>query len=762
MDFKVTNYRGFMSNAHDTKIMSSYVDENTSNGLKQNSKMHLDYEQVSYKAVTTLEGRLYDLPPGGKIVQDMWKIDIDRLRELDPKKLKLRLAKLGYEDLHDVIQDYNDRVVSKQYRMNELTAEQVLDYGADDTICTSALYNYYQLRMELEKTFEVYKAVEIKPAYMTALSYVQGVDVSVERMKQLERADDKVFEKARATLTEVLLRKGILDQMWKPFTEWTAANVKDACEELFGFRPESARRKPELLAMDIMTESGTGDSDVALSNFCSAVERQDVRYINELLLHKYKQDPGLDVNSSKKMKHFLYDILKLPVRVTADLTEDDYKFNRDLVKAIQKFKKALMEDKDPRAILSEAELLLVKKKASTNDTAVDFALMYDKDVDEDLPVILNAISAMKKVSTRRGLYYKPYPYLKHWKDGKLHSSMNQCHTVTRRYSSSGPNLQQLPKKGEGIKVRECIVPHHKDAVIVSLDFSGQELRLAAHTSQDKNMLACYIGENLKDPHSITAAGAMLKKWGKEKVDELKSMVGASNFTGTAEEIEYTVFIKLRKWDDEAIAKLADDLRKVAKNVNFGAQYDAQALTLAYTIVIPVKDAQDFLDAREKMFPGVTVWKDSVRARVERTGYAMTLMGARRHLARLLQDRSTASKAGRQGPNFEIQGSSAEQTKLAMARVWDSGVLFDYDCRFVAPVHDELVFSIHRNHAVDAIRIIHDCMTRQYHDMTVPCMSSISLGPNFGEQIECGDWFIEENIRKALDEVFAKPKELEAA
>jgi hypothetical protein len=756
------DYRGFMSNAHDTKIMSSYVDENWSNGLKQNSKLWLNYDQVSYKEVTTKTGRLYDLPVGGKIVEDTWKINIDRIAEMPPKKQKQALEKHGYEDMHELKMAFKDRIVSKQYRMNELEAEDVLAYGADDTICTAALYNFYGLVMEIEKTMGVYEQVEVKPAYMTAHSYVQGCNVSVERLKQLEREDDKAFERARATLTDVLVQKGILDQLWKPFTECTNATVKDACEDLFGFRPTSKKHKLNVLAMDIMTESGTDGSDAGLANFCDAVERGDVRYINSLLFNKYKSEPAIDVKSAKKMKVFMYDILKLPIRVTSALTEDNYKFNRDLVKAVSKFKKFLMAGEEPQ--LSPEEWALVRTKASTDDTAIDFALLYDKDKDPDLEVILNCISAMKKVMTKRGLYYNPYPYLKHWKDGKLHSSMNQCATVTRRYSSSGPNLQQLPKKGEGIKVREIIVPHHKDAVIVSLDFSGQELRLAAHMSQDRNMLACYIGDNLKDPHSITAAGAMLKKWGKDKVEELKSMVGAANFTGTAEEIEYTVFIKLRKWDEEAIAKMADDLRKVAKNVNFGAQYDAQALTLAYTIVIPVKDAQDFLDAREKMFPGVTEWKDSVRARVEETGYAMTLMGARRHLAKLLQDRSTANKAGRQGPNFEIQGSSAEQTKLAMARVWDSGVLFDFDCRFIAPIHDELVFSIHKDHAVEAIRIIHECMTKQYHDMTVPCMSSISLGPNFGEQIECGDWFIEENIKAALDEVFSKAKAtmLEAA
>lgn len=755
----MTDFRGFIANAHDTKIMSSYVDENFSNGLKQNSKRYLDYEQQSYKDVTTMTGPITELPKGGKIINDPDYIDLDALSDMVPAKRAKFLQKKGFEDIGEAVEAHRNRVVSKQYRMNELTAAHVLAYGADDTICTAALYNFYSTIMEIEKTMDVFTEVEVKPAYLTALSYVQGVHVSVERLKELEREDDAKFEEARDKLTAILLRKGILDEMWKPYTEFSAANVKDACEELFGWRPEDKSRTPAKLAKMIMVESNTDESDQALVEFCAAVERSDLNFINGLLLAKYKKDPALDVNSSKKMKHFLYDILKLPVRVTADLTEDDYKFNRDLVKAIQKFKKFLMQGEEPQ--LTPAEWELVRKKASTNDTAVDFALLYDKGIDPDLTDILKSISVMKKVMTKRGLYYKPYPYLKHWKDGLLHSSMNQCATVTRRYSSSGPNLQQLPKKGEGIKVREAIVPHHKDAVIVSLDFSGQELRLAADRSQDKNMLACYIGENLKDPHSITASGAMVKKWGREKVNELIEMVGMGDAIGS-EDFEYKLFVKLHKGvTDEAIHKMADDLRKVAKNVNFGAQYDAQALTLAFTIIIPVKDAQDFLDAREKMFPGVTVWKDNVRARVERLGYATTLKGARRHLAKLLQDRATVNKAGRQGPNFEIQGSSAEQTKLAMARVWDSGVCWKYDCRFYAPIHDELVFSIHKDHAVEAIRIIHACMTQQYHDMTVPCMSSISLGPNFGQQIECGDWFIEERIKAALAEVFAK-KELEAA
>jgi DNA polymerase-1 len=333
--------------------------------------------------------------------------------------------------------------------------------------------------------------------------------------------------------------------------------------------------------------------------------------------------------------------------------------------------------------------------------------------------------------------------------------MNQSHAVTRRYSSSGPNLQNLPKKGEGVKIRQMIVPHKRKAVIVSLDFSGQELRLAADSSGDENMLACYIGDRLRDIHSITASGAMEKKWGRAKLDEMVALIKAEK-PRTPDEL-YDVFIKLRGHEDEAIAKMADDLRKVAKNVNFGAQYDAQALTLSYQLIIPVADSQAFLDAREKMFPKISVWKDEVRDRVVNTGYARTYMGARRHLASLMADRYTANKAGRQGPNFEIQGSAAEMTKLAMARVWDSNVCYDFDCRFIAPIHDEMVFSIAVEDLIPALTIIHHEMTLPYSTMKVPVVSEISIGPNFGIQYEVGSTVDPVAINKALAEIFPNLK-----
>lgn len=746
------NYRGFLPNTHDTKIMSSYVDENFPNGLKQNSKKWLGYDQTTYAEATTLTGPISELRKGGKVVKDEHYVDIEAVQKMTPKKREKYLADRGFEDIADAIHANRNRIISKQYKMNELTANEVYNYGIDDTICTAALYNIYQTIMEIEGTFGIYKEVEVKPAYMTALAYTQGIKISVERLKELEKEDDAVFEQARITFEKHLLEQRVLDRMWEPATELTAAIAKDCCETLFGFRPETMVRSLDKLAMAIKIEAGVGDDNSRMNEFCAALARGDLKFINGMMLHHYKANPAIDMDSPKQMQVFLYDILKLPVRVVSKVTPSEREKKKDLAKALYKYMKFMMKGETPD--LDEEELKHLRTKAKTDDTAIDFALLFD--AQGWVREVLEAMKTMKTISTRRKFYYRPYPAFKHWKDGKLHPNINQCATVTRRYSSSAPNVQQMPKKGEGVKIRSVIKPHHKNAVVVSLDFNGQELRLIADQSQDANMLACYVGDRLKDIHSITASGAMEKKWGKDKLDKLVRLIQAE-YPITSDDF-YDVFVKLRKHSDKAIAKMADDLRKVAKNVNFGSNYDSGPLTLSETIIMPVADVIDFLDAKYAMFPRVETWKDEVRAEVERLGYATTMMGARRHLGRLLMDKATANKAGRQGPNFKIQSSAAEMTKLAMARVWDSGVLFDYDCVFYAPVHDELVLSVDRNDALDAIRIIHECMTAQYSDMKVPALSSISIGPDFGHQIECSErngGYDAEEIEKALIEIFGE-------
>ena len=311
--------------------------------------------------------------------------------------------------------------------------------------------------------------------------------------------------------------------------------------------------------------------------------------------------------------------------------------------------------------------------------------------------------------------------------------MIQCEAVTRRYSSRDPNLQQLPSRGEGIKFRTLILPHHDDAVIVSLDEAGQELRHMAEASGDEAMRSCYMGDNPKDGHSLIAVAAAPAIWG--------------------EQITYDEFMAMRKSKDEAVAARAAALRSKAKTVAFATQFGAMAPKVAITLMSTEEVAQEFIDAKDRAFPGINIWKEKQAQIDEGRGYALTLLGARRHLVEGMRD--DANRAERQGINFVIQSSSAEQIKLAMKEMWLKG-LFNgkYDAQFIAPIHDEVVASVHRKDVVAFVREAHACMVQNYANMVVPMESSLAIGLDFSCPLEVGTSFTDEQVQAAVDKLFA--------
>lgn len=713
---------------HDTRLMASYVNENISSGLKQSSKHYLGYDQQTFAEVTEITGRRELLPPGGRVIK--------------------------VENIEAESGDYE--LVTIRYKMNELTAEHVRSYGADDTICTAALYNHYRVIMELEHTWDVFEQVEILPQYLTNMGFREGVPFDYERMRELAAEDQAAYDKSWSVVRDFLIGKGWEGTVCPVFTELTPAGIKEAFLITTGEELKTAVRTVSKFPALIRKDFSSAEA-LAIAEY---VESSDLDRINALVAEHFSGEPVLDINSPKKMKSFLYETIGIPVRIVNKLTKKERADKPDLAKAMTHFNK-LRQGSASVGPLTDEEIALLRDKASTDDTAIDTALIFDKDVlTPEQTAVLNAFKTMKRCDTRRKMFYNPYENIRHWKDNKIHASNKQCGTVTRRYTASDPNISQLPKKGEGVKFRECYVPHHPDAVVVSIDFSGQELRLMAGQSLDENMMACYVGAKKKDIHAITAAGAMITKWGEARVGELALAYGRR--LETSEDM-YDFFVMLRKCDDSVVAKEADDLRKTGKNVNFAAQFDAMAPKLAEMLIIPLEEAQMFLDAKYAMFPRVETWKEEVRDELVEKGYVTTMLGARRHLQSeiLHEDKWIAEKAGRQGPNFKIQGSAAEMTKLAMCRLWERKVYQRYDAKFYFPVHDELVSSVHRDHAVEFIREKHAAMTEAYATLPVPIVGSISIGPNFGEQIECGDEFDEAAIRAALDEIF-KNKMKEAA
>lgn len=620
-------FEGFLPNIEDTTIMASYVDENDSRGLKKLSARYLNYIQTTYQEVT--QGR----------------------------------------------------------KMNELTLKEVLHYGSDDTICTAAIYNFFKMILKLEATYDIYQKVEVSPAYLTALAFVQGTPISLERMLELEAADDITYEKSWAIIRDLLISKGWEGTVYHPYEE-TAANIKAAYLLKNGVPLETQVRTPSKL-FALIREAG----DDTLADIL-----EQKTGVDGYLKTFFKGEPEFNMGSPKQLQTLMYDTLGLPIRLRNPVTD---------------------------AARAAGERL---GSAKTDDLAMQFALKYD--IDMGVNPVIEALQAMKTITTRRGLYYKPYKFVKSWKDGKVHAQANQSQTNTRRYSFSSPNLQQLPKKDEGKQFREIIIPHKKNAVIVSLDFAGQELRVIADGSKDQNMLDCFVGDNLKDLHSLTASGIAVK---------------------TGWDVSYDEFVAALRGKDKELANKAKDLRAIGKKVNFSSEYGAMAKKISETLLITEKEAQTYLDAKYAAFPRSEAWKKELIALAKLTGYSYTMMGAKRHLGALLasRDRFESSKAERQAVNFKIQSSSAEMSKMAMARFWESRLYQRYDARFIAPIHDEMVSSVVAEQAYDFIVEKYNAMVAPYGGMTVPIVASISLGPNFGIQFECGEVPDRQTIEGAL-------------
>jgi DNA polymerase-1 len=365
-----------------------------------------------------------------------------------------------------------------------------------------------------------------------------------------------------------------------------------------------------------------------------------------------------------------------------------------------------------------------------------------RDEAQRIKSVLESLKLMAMVGTRRTLYYNKYPYFPHWKDGKVRSQHNQASTNTRRASESSPNKQQMPKTGkiEGYdaKFRQVLVPHRPDAVIVSMDFSAQELRIIADYSRDPNMVACYVGDDLKDLHALTGLGIA------------KHLHPTVPWT-------YELFMEALKDEDHQLHKIAKFSRKNGKNTNFGAEFGAMAPKLAQMLMVSEEDAQAFLDAKESAFPVSSKWKGTVVDEVKQSGIVRTKLGAVRHLGPALvgDDKWVASKAERQAVNFKIQGSAAEMTKLAEGRMWERELFFRFDARCIGPIHDEVCCSVAISDLYQFLPEMHACMVAPYADMWIPIESSISFGPNFYDQIEIGLRPTKEAIDAGLDEIRKK-------
>lgn len=727
-------FHGFLPNVLDTKIEANYVNENRPSGLKETSLHYLKYQQQTYDETTKLTGQPDELPKGGRLVCENYQYrDVATGKmvpsELSPDELveeiKHELVEYDTGERETVIKRGKEVLVpimapvvasvTRQYKMHELSGRHVFGYGADDPICTIALHNFYKFNMQLDHHWQVYLDVEIAPLYLHAKNFIDGVPISLEEMKRQSDADTIVYDKSWAVLRTYLMEKGWEGTTPPTYTrDITPAQIKEAfhirtgevldtqmrtLSKIITFIREVKEQPAFAALLERLIDPAVVDPQMQVMN-----EKKFTTYVCE----NFKGEPEFNDGSTPQMARLLYEVMALPIRVRNKATET-------------------MRDKG-----------IFEGNPQTGDLAIQYAL---QDATPELKVVLEALKNMGTVGTRRGLYYNTYPYFPHWKDGLVRSQHNQTSTNTRRASTSKPNLQQMPKHPKAgliSEFRAIIVPHKPNAVVVSIDFDSQEMRVIGEQSRDPTVLSMFIGENLTGPHSLTGLAIAMRKRPKALGELFWS---------------YEVFEEIRDNKEHPEFDFVKGCRVLGKKLNFVAEYGAMAAKVAATLLISEEEAQELLDAREDMFPVVKEWKVATIAEAKKTGRVYTMLGAVRHLrdAFMSTDRFESSKAERQAVNFKVQSSSGEMTKQAEGRMWNDSLYFDFDAVCYGPIHDEVVSSCVTDQLVEFIQRKHACMAVQYAGMMVPVVGSISIGLDFFHQVEIGI----EPTREAIEAGLAK-------
>lgn len=306
--------------------------------------------------------------------------------------------------------------------------------------------------------------------------------------------------------------------------------------------------------------------------------------------------------------------------------------------------------------------------------------------------VVDSVLEFRKLEKMRSTYLDPLPRLMDG-NGRIHTTFNQKATATGRLSSSNPNLQNIPVRGDlGKRMRTCFIANQGNA-LVSADYSQVELRVLAHMSQDKALLEAF--RNGEDIHARTAA------------------------------LVY----------DLAPDQVSPDQRRNAKTINFGLIYGMGAQKLGQDLKISTSEAKEFIARYFSRLTGLKEFYESVEATAKKQGYVTTLGGRRRLLPDIHSPNGQAyALARRQAINTVIQGSAADIIKLAMLAVAADDQLRDHEARLLLQVHDELLLEVPEASARAAGARVADLMSAVKpggEPLSVPLVVDWGVGQNWG-------------------------------
>ncbi len=338
-------------------------------------------------------------------------------------------------------------------------------------------------------------------------------------------------------------------------------------------------------------------------------------------------------------------------------------------------------------LFAKMKIVEKPKKTKTGQYVTSEEVLTQLQGKHEIVADILAFRGLKKLLST---YIDNLPTLINPRTGHIHTSFNQCVTATGRLSSSDPNLQNIPVRGEdGKEIRKAFVAE-PGCQFFSADYSQIELRVMAHLSGDEAMIRVF-----REGHDLHAATAA------------------------------TIYKK-------DIADVTRDERTKSKRANFGIIYGITVFGLAERLDISRDEARQLIDGFFETFPQVHDYMERAKEEARRQGYVTTLFGRRRYLPDINSQNATVRGfAERNAINAPIQGTAADIIKVAMIRIHRRFQEEGLRSKMILQVHDELNFSVYPEEHERVEQIVLSEMQGAL-ELRVPLVADSGFGQNWLE------------------------------
>ena len=454
-------------------------------------------------------------------------------------------------------------------------------------------------------------------------------------------------------------------------------------DELIGPKGKNQKNMRDLRPQDVY-EYAAEDADVTLK-LKNKLEDELKKYGAEELFYNIEM-PLMPVLAEMEMNGVTIDTQSL-----ADTSDVLTKRMEEVEKEIYELAGAPFNIASPRQVgevlFDKLQIVEKAKKTKTGQYVTNEEVLQSL---KGKHKIVEAILEHRGLKKLLGTYIDALPKLINARTGHIHTSFNQATTATGRLSSSDPNLQNIPVRGEeGKEIRKAFIPE-PGCLFFSADYSQIELRVMAHLSGDENMI-----EAFREGHDIHAATAA----------------------------------KIYKEEMENVTR---DQRTKAKRANFGIIYGITVFGLAERLEISRDEAKMLIEGYFETFPKVKEYMEKAKEQARNHGYVETQFHRRRYLADINSANATVRGfAERNAINAPIQGTAADIIKVAMIRIYNRFRAEGIRSKMILQVHDELNFSVYPEEKEKVEQIVLEEMQNAF-PMQVPLVADCGWGNNWLE------------------------------